>query len=184
LLCYDSCFVINSRIIYMSWCMPCSMEIFCGFIFLIFLCFAENVCGIRWKWSWREVWPAIEQLITEFADGKEEPQGLPSHRGHLDHKVKLNGYPHRQRTNWLPLPEYEEVKRQLIKELDWLIEIDFVQMDIENMCIIINNDIHIYERETILMTLVMCVIIAQSGECIVYCCWNYTRKPLRPQWRE
>jgi hypothetical protein len=47
----------------------------------------------------------LEQLITEFADVPEEPQGLPPHRGHLDHKVKLIGYSHRQ-------------QRQLINAID------------------------------------------------------------------
>jgi len=42
----------------------------------------------------------------------EEPQGLPSHQGNLDHKVKLTGYLTRQRRNILPVPKYEELKRQ------------------------------------------------------------------------
>ena len=45
-------------------------------------------------------------------DVTEEPQGLPPHRGHLDHKLKLNGYPPRQRRNDISVPEYEELKRQ------------------------------------------------------------------------
>ena len=49
-----------------------------------------------------------KQLITEFADETEEPQGLPPHRGHLDHKVKLTGYPPRQRRNRLLVLEREE----------------------------------------------------------------------------
>jgi len=48
----------------------------------------------------------------EFADLTEEPQGLPPHRGRLDHKVKLTGYPPRQRRNILSVPEYEESRRQ------------------------------------------------------------------------
>jgi len=51
-------------------------------------------------------------LITEFADVTEEPQGLPPYRGHLDHKVKLTSYPPRQRRNILSVHEYEELKRQ------------------------------------------------------------------------
>ncbi len=37
---------------------------------------------------------------------------MPHHRGHLDQKVKLTGYPLRQRRNKLSVPEYEELKRQ------------------------------------------------------------------------
>ena len=48
----------------------------------------------------------------EFADVTEESQGLPPHRGHLDHKVKLTGYPPRQRRNRLSVLEYKELKRQ------------------------------------------------------------------------
>ncbi len=54
----------------------------------------------------------LKQLITEFADVTEEPQGLPSHREHLDHKVKLTGYRPLQRRNILLVPENEELKRQ------------------------------------------------------------------------
>ena len=54
----------------------------------------------------------LKHLITEFADVTVEPQGLPPHRGHLDHKVKLTSYPPRQRRNRLSMPEYEELKRQ------------------------------------------------------------------------
>ncbi len=54
----------------------------------------------------------VTSVITEFADATEEPQGLPPHRGHLDHTVKLTGYPPRQRRNRLSVPNYEELKRQ------------------------------------------------------------------------
>ena len=39
----------------------------------------------------------LKQLITEFVYVTEEPEGLPPLRGMLDHKVKLNDYPPRQR---------------------------------------------------------------------------------------
>ena len=42
----------------------------------------------------------------------EEPQGLPPHWGHLDHKEKLPGYPPRQRRNRHSVHKYEELKRQ------------------------------------------------------------------------
>ena len=100
----------------MSWSMTCCMDIFCGFIFLIYFRFAETLAPVR-----RDLGEKFdqkpEQLITEFADVTKEPQRLSPHRGHLDHKVKLTGYPHRQRTNWLSLPEYEELKKQLIKAM-------------------------------------------------------------------
>ena len=48
-------------------------------------------------------------------DVTDEPQGLQPHQGHLDHKVKLTGYPPRQRRNRLSAPEYEESKRQCIE---------------------------------------------------------------------
>ena len=54
----------------------------------------------------------LKQLITEFANVTEEPQGLPPHRGYLDHDVKLTGYPPRQWRIRVSVPEYEELKRQ------------------------------------------------------------------------
>jgi hypothetical protein len=54
----------------------------------------------------------LKQLITEFADVTEELEGLPPHRGMLDHTVRLNGYPPRQRRNKLTVHEYDELKRQ------------------------------------------------------------------------
>ena len=52
-----------------------------------------------------------KKLITKFADVTEEPQGLPPHRGHLDHKVKLTSYLPRQRRNRLSVHEYEELQK-------------------------------------------------------------------------
>jgi hypothetical protein len=49
----------------------------------------------------------LKQLITDFADVTEDPQELPPHREHLDHKVKLTG----PRRNILLVLEYEELKR-------------------------------------------------------------------------
>jgi hypothetical protein len=57
----------------------------------------------------------LKQLITEFADEAEEPQGLRPHQRHQDHKVKLIGYPSRQRRNILSVPDYEELTRQCTK---------------------------------------------------------------------
>jgi hypothetical protein len=56
----------------------------------------------------------LKQLIAEFADVTEEPEGLPPYRVMFDHKVKLSGYPPRQRRNRLTVPEYDELKRQCI----------------------------------------------------------------------
>ena len=54
----------------------------------------------------------IKNLITEFADITEDPQGLPPSRGELDHKIRLAGFPKRQRRNRFFVLEYEELKRQ------------------------------------------------------------------------
>ncbi len=54
----------------------------------------------------------LKEVITEFVEATEEPEGLPPHRGMLDHKVKLTGYPPRQRRNKLTLPKYDGLKRQ------------------------------------------------------------------------
>ena len=57
----------------------------------------------------------LKRLITEFADITEELEGLPPQRGMLDHKVKLAGYPPRQRRNRLTVSEYDELKRHCTK---------------------------------------------------------------------
>ena len=46
----------------------------------------------------------LRNLITEFADVTEDPQGLPPSRGDLDHKIRLTGCPKRQRRNRLSVP--------------------------------------------------------------------------------
>jgi hypothetical protein len=87
-------------------------------VFLISLHFAEDLATVKSDFG-EQFDQQLKQLITEFADITEEPQGLPPHRGHLDHKVTLTGYPPRQRRNRLSVPEYEELKRQcteLLKE--------------------------------------------------------------------
>jgi hypothetical protein len=61
----------------------------------------------------------LKHIISEFADIMEKQQGLPPHRGYLDHKVKITGYPLRRRINKLSIPEYKEQTRQcteIIKE--------------------------------------------------------------------
>jgi hypothetical protein len=80
-------------------------------VFLISLHFAEELATVKSDFG-EQFDQQLKHLITEFADITEEPQGLPPHRGHLDHKVKLTGYPPRQRRNRLSVPEYEELKRQ------------------------------------------------------------------------
>jgi hypothetical protein len=54
----------------------------------------------------------LKELITEFAEATQESEGLPSHRDMLDHTIKLNCYPPRQRRKRLCVPECEELKRQ------------------------------------------------------------------------
>ncbi len=75
--------------------MTCCMKKKCGFTFLIFLRFAENLISVRRNLG-EKLDKQLEQLITEFAGVAEKLQGLPPHRGHLDHKVELTGYSHRK----------------------------------------------------------------------------------------
>jgi hypothetical protein len=69
-------------------------------VFLISLHFVEDLASVKSDFE-DQFDQQLKQLITEFVDVTEEPQGLPPHRGHLDHKVKLTGYPPRQRRNRL-----------------------------------------------------------------------------------
>jgi hypothetical protein len=80
-------------------------------VFLISLHFAEELATIKSDFG-EQFDQQLKDLITEFVDVKEGPQGLPPHRGHLDNKVKLTCYPLRQRRNILSVHEYEELKRQ------------------------------------------------------------------------
>jgi len=80
---------------YVSWCMTCCMKKNCGFTFLIFLRFAENLTSVRSNLG-EKFDQQLEQIITEFTGVTEKPQGLPPHRGRLDHKVKWTGYSQRQ----------------------------------------------------------------------------------------
>ena len=79
----------------MPWCMTCCIEICCGLIFQTFLYFDENLASVISDLG-EKYDQQLEQLITEFADVPEEPQGRTSHRAHLDHKVKLTVYSHRR----------------------------------------------------------------------------------------
>jgi len=83
-------------------------------VFLISLHIVEELATVKSGYG-EQFDKHLKQLITEFADVTKEPQGLPPHRGHLDHKVKLTCYPHRHRRNRLSVPEYEELKRQCTK---------------------------------------------------------------------
>ena len=83
-------------------------------IFLITFHFDEDLISLKSDFG-EQFDQQLKQLITEFADVTEESQELSPHRGHLDHtQVKLTGYPPHHRRNRLPLPEYEELKRQCI----------------------------------------------------------------------
>jgi hypothetical protein len=55
-------------------------------IFLLSLHFAEDLASLKSDFG-DQFDQQLKHLITEFADVTEEPQGLPPHRGHLDHKV-------------------------------------------------------------------------------------------------
>ena len=80
-------------------------------VFLISLQFKEDLETIKSNFG-DQFDKHLKQLITEFFDVTEEPEGLPPHRGMLDHKVKLTSYPPRQRRNRLTAHEYDELKRQ------------------------------------------------------------------------
>ena len=67
-------------------------------VFMISLQFKEDLDTIKSDFG-AEFDKQLKELITEFADVTEEPEGLPPHRGMLDQKVKLTGYPPRQRRN-------------------------------------------------------------------------------------
>ena len=64
-------------------------------VILISLHFAEDLASIKSDFGEHSD-QQLKQLITEFTDVTEEPRGLTPHRGNLDHKVKLTGYPPRQ----------------------------------------------------------------------------------------
>ena len=76
-------------------------------VFLISNNFAEDLASVKSDFK-DQFDQQLKQLITEFEDVTEEPQGLSPHRGQLDHKVKFTGYPPRRRRNRLSIPEYEE----------------------------------------------------------------------------
>ena len=84
-------------------------------VFLISLLFAEELAIVKSDFG-EQFDQQLKHLITEFADVTVEPQGLPPHRGHLDHKVELTGYPPWQRRNRLSMHEYEELKRQCTEQ--------------------------------------------------------------------
>ena len=79
-------------------------------VILISLHFAEELPTVRSDFG-KQFDRQLKHLITNFADVTKEPQGLTPHRGYLDHKVKLTGYPPRQWRNKLSVSEYEELKR-------------------------------------------------------------------------
>ena len=68
--------------------------------FLISLHFTEELATIKSD-SGEHFDQQLKHLITEFPDVTEEPRGLPPHRGHLDHKVKLTCFPPLQLRNRL-----------------------------------------------------------------------------------
>jgi hypothetical protein len=55
----------------------------------------------------------LKELVIEFVDVTQEPQGLPPHRGIFDYKIRLTAYPKRQRRNRLSVLDYEELKRPI-----------------------------------------------------------------------
>jgi hypothetical protein len=80
---------------------------------LVSLQFAEELESIKTDFG-PESDTQLKELVSEFVDVSQEPQGLPPHRWIFDHTIRLTGYPKRQRRNRLSVPEYEELKRQCI----------------------------------------------------------------------
>ncbi len=64
------------------------------FFFIISLRFVEDLVTVKSDFG-EQFSQQLKYLIAEFADLTEESQGLTPHRGHLDDKVKLTGYPPR-----------------------------------------------------------------------------------------
>ena len=64
------------------------------------LLFAEGLESIKKDFG-SEMDTQLKELITEFADVTQEPQGLPPHRGIFDHNIRLTAYLKRQRRNLL-----------------------------------------------------------------------------------
>ena len=56
-------------------------------VFLISLHFAKDLASVKIDFG-EQFDQQLKQLVTELADVTEEPQGLQSHWGYLDHKVK------------------------------------------------------------------------------------------------
>jgi hypothetical protein len=63
--------------------------------FLVSLHFSEGLESIKTDFG-PELDIQLKELITEFTDVTQEPQGLPPRRGNFDHKIRLPGYPKRQ----------------------------------------------------------------------------------------
>ena len=72
-------------------------------LFLVSLQFSEELKSIKTDFG-PELDIQLKELVTEFADVTQEPQGLPPHRGIFDHKIRLTAYPKRQRRNQLSVP--------------------------------------------------------------------------------
>ena len=63
-------------------------------------------------WFWRTIWPTTQTSHHGVCGCYGGAARATTSSGHLDHKVKLTGYPHRQRRNRLSVHEYEALKRQ------------------------------------------------------------------------
>ena len=63
-------------------------------LFLVSLHFLEGLESIKTDFG-PESGTQHRELVTEFVDVTQEPQGLPPHRGIFDHKIRLTAYPKR-----------------------------------------------------------------------------------------
>ena len=80
-------------------------------MFLVSLHFAEELESLKTDFG-SELKIQLRELVTEFADATQEPQGLPPHRGIFDHTIRLTAYPKRHQRDRLSVPAYEELTRQ------------------------------------------------------------------------
>jgi hypothetical protein len=80
-------------------------------LFLVSVHFAKELESIKSNFG-PELDTQLKELVAEFDDVTQEPQGLPPHRGTFDHKIRLTAYPKRRRRYRLVVPKYEELNRQ------------------------------------------------------------------------
>ena len=74
-------------------------------LFLVSLHFAVELESNKTDFG-PELGTQLRELMTEFANAIQEPQGWSPRRGIFDHTIRLTAYPKRQRRNRLSVPKY------------------------------------------------------------------------------